>query len=214
MDSEISGEEEKATDSVKRSYESKEIETKPKRRVTWRRAGLALLFILATAVVFSAGYLAVVLWQRYVPASFLAGPNPYENWLVYRSETHGLGPRYPDNWEATEANTSLITFQPKAQQEGEILPKDYVSLSVSSNAARGKTACESDQSACSFFANDIYGERITTPEKEIIFFAKGENDFTLAWNKYGEADYAVIFEEMGKSLRFITEENQEGNENP
>ena len=195
MDPEISGEEEKATDSVK-----------PKRRITWRRVGLSFLFILATAVVFSAGYLAVVLWQRYAPTSFLAGPNPYENWLVYRSETYDLGLRYPDNWEAVEVNSVLVTFQPKPAVAGEVLPKDYISLTVASNANRGKTACENDQSECSFYANDIYGERITTPEKEIIFFAKGENDFTLTWNKYGEADHAVIFEEMGKSLRFITPE--------
>jgi len=213
VDPEISGEEEKGTDPVKKSYEPKEVDVKPKPRITWRKVGRGFLFVLATAVVFSTGYLAVVLWQRYAPTSFLNGPNPYENWLVYRSETHDLGLRYPDSWEATEVSTSLITFQPKIQQEGEVLPKDYISLSVSANAGRGKNACENDQSACSFYANDIYGERITTPEKEIIFFTKGENDFTLAWSKYGEADLAVIFEEMGKSLRFITPETSDA-QNP
>ena len=207
MDPEISGEEEKATDSVKRSYEPKEIEAKPKRRITWRRVGLSFLFILATAVVFAAGYLAVILLQKYFPGSSLASPNPYENWLVYRSETYGLGLRYPDNWEAAEVKTSFVTFHQKAQQEGEVLPKDYVSLAVASNANRGKTACEKDQSACSFYANGIYGDHIVTPESETIFFANGKNDFTLTWNKYGEADHTAIFEEMGKSLRFVTTES-------
>ena len=87
-----------------------EVEVKPKRKITWRRVGLSFLFILATAVVFAAGYLAVILLQKYFPGSSLASPNPYENWLVYRSETYGLGLRYPDNWEAAEVKTSFATF--------------------------------------------------------------------------------------------------------
>lgn len=199
MDPEISLEEEqeeKDSDQVK----------KPNSKITWRRVGLSFLFILATAAAFAGGYFGVWAGQYYFPKSFLTGPNPYENWLVYRIETYSLGLRYPDNWEAAEVNSSFITFQPKPQQEGEVLPKDYLSLSAASNAQRGRTACEEDQAACSFYANGIYGERITTPESEIIFFAKGENDFTLTWSKYGEADYATIFKEMGKSLRFTTSE--------
>jgi hypothetical protein len=185
----------------------------PKRRTIWRKVGFSFLFILATAAFFAAGYFAVILWQHYFTGSFLAGPNPYENWLVYRSENYDLGLRYPDNWEATEVSASFVTLHQKPQQEGEVLPKDYVSLAVAPNAKRGKTACENDQSACSFYANEIYGEQIVTPESEIIFFAKGENDFTLTWAKYGEADYTAIFEEMGKSLRFVTPDENDA-QNP
>ncbi|OGC59538.1 hypothetical protein A2890_01010 [candidate division WWE3 bacterium RIFCSPLOWO2_01_FULL_53_14] len=209
MDPEISGEVEKDIDSDLKPYQPKEIKIKPKRKLTWRKAGLAFLFVLVSAAVFASGYLAVILWQRYFPDSFLTGPNPYENWLVYRSEAYELGLRYPDNWEVEEVNSDFAVFRQKAQTEGEVLPKDYVSLTMAANALRGKTACENDQSACSFHANGIFGDRITTPESETIFFSKGENDFTLAWAKYGEASYAAIFEEMGKSLRFITPEESD-----
>ncbi|MEX0887994.1 MAG: hypothetical protein WDZ67_01310 [Patescibacteria group bacterium] len=208
MDPEISLEEEN---------NPKEDKAKPRRRINWRKIGLGFVLFLATLAVFAAGYLAVILWQKYFPDSFLTGPDPYENWQVYRSETHSLGLRYSDSWEAGEVNANFVVFRQKAQAEGEVLPKDYVSLAVISNANRGKTACENDQSACSFFANDIYGDRIITPESETIFFSKGENDFTLTWWKYGEdgASYASIFEEMGKSLRFVTEETPESeNEAP
>lgn len=198
MDPEISGEEEKPAQVIK-----------PSRKIPWRKLGLGLLFLLATAAVFAAGALAVPLLQRYLPGSFLLGPDPYENWLVYRSETYGLGLRYPVNWEAEEVKPSFVVFHQKPAQEGGALPKDYLSLAVASNAARGQTVCEKDQSKCSFYANGIYGERITTPESEIIFFAKGENDFTLTWHKYGEADFTEIFTEMGKSLRFVTESQNE-----
>jgi len=225
VDPEISGEVEKDIDSDLKPYQPKEIKIKPKRKLTWRKAGLAFLFVLVSAAVFASGYLAVILWQRYFPDSFLTGPNPYENWLVYRSEAYELGLRYPDNWEVEEVNSDFAVFRQKAQTEGEVLPKDYVSLTMAANALRGKTACENDQSACSFHANGIFGDRITTPESETIFFSKGENDFTLAWAKYGEVDkdggagfdsstdggasYAAIFEEMGKSLRFITPEESD-----
>ena len=205
MDPEISLEEEDKEKDAK--------PVKPKHRTIWRRVGLSFLLILATAAVFAAGYLAVILWQRYFPGSFLAGPNPYENWLVYRSENYGLGLRYPDNWEATEVSASFVTFHQKPQQEGEVLPKDYVSLAVASNAKRGKTACETDQSACSFHANGIFGDRSSTPKQEVIFFSKDGNDFILTWFEYGEVDYASIFEEMGKSLRFTTPENTDA-QNP
>jgi hypothetical protein len=118
-----------------------------------------------------------------------------------------LGLRYPDSWEAEEVNPSFVVFHQAAQTEGEILPEDYVSLVVSPSTGREPTACEQDQSACSFYANGIYGDRITTPESESVFFTKEGNDFTLTWSKYGEADYAAIFEEMGKSLRFVTPES-------
>lgn len=189
---------------VIRSYEVKEI--RPKRRINWQKVGRGFLFVLATAAAIAGGYLAVVLWQYYFPKSFLIGPNLYENWQVYRSETYLLGLRYPNDWEVIEVGDSLAVFRPIAV-EGQAFPKDYISLQVSSNKNRPPTACEKDQDACSFFANDIYGERIITPESETIFFAKGENDFFLTWSKYGEADFAVIFEEMGKSLRFTTPEN-------
>ena len=186
---------------------------KPKRRINWRKIGLGFLFVLATAAALAVGYLAVILWQHYLPGSFLTGPNLYENWRVYRSETYALGLRYPENWEASEVDPSLVIFKP-AVAEGETPLKDYVSLRVSSDKNRGETACEKDHNACSFFANDIYGERITTPESETIFFAKGENDFFLTWSKYSEADFAVIFEEIGKSLRFVTEESSGSDETP
>lgn len=198
MDPEISLEEEN---------NPKKVKAKPKRRITWKKVGLGFLFGLITLAVFAAGYFATVLWQRYFPSSFLTGPNPYENWQVYRSETYDVGLRYPDSWEVEEVNPSFVVFRQKSQMEGEVLPKDYVDLTVASNALRGKTACEEDQKKCSFHANDIFGDRIITPESEAIFFSKGGNDFTLTWAKYGEADYTAIFKEMGKSLRFVTPES-------
>jgi len=208
VDPEISGEAEKG-----RPLGGPDL-VEPKRKITWRKVGRAFLFILASVLVFLAGYLAMVLWQRYVPGSFLTGPSPYENWLVYRSENYDLGLRYPDNWEATEVNASLVTFQPKPQQEGEVLPKDYLGLTISPSGSRTETACEKEETECSFHANGIFGDRSSTPEQEVIFFSKAGNDFTLTWYKYGEADYAPVFEEMGKSLRFTAEETPEVNENP
>lgn len=199
----MDSEEEKEKE-VTSSYEVKEIQ--PKRVINWRKIGLGFLFFLATVAALALGYLAVFLWQYYFPGSFLTGPNPYENWQVYRSETYLLGLRYPENWEITEVSKDLMVFRPVAV-EGQTSPKDYVSLRVSSNKNRAQTACEKDQSACSFLVNDIYGERILTPESETIFFSKGKNDFSLTWSKYGEADFAAIFEEMGKSLRFTAPEN-------
>ncbi len=212
---------------VKSSYEVKEIASP--RRIPWRKVGLGSLFVLATAVALATGYFAVLLWQHYFPSSFITTPNPYENWSVYRSEAYGLGLRYPDGWEATEVSLTLVVFRPK-KVGTEALPRDYIDLSVSSNAARAKTACENDRSACSFFANDIYGEQTITPDGEMIFFSRDGNDFGLTLykygeadlastaeggaSKYGEADYASIFEEMGKSLRFTTEGGQEDAENP
>ncbi len=195
---------------IARSYEVKEV--KPKRGVNWRKVGLGFLFFLATITALALGYLAVVFWQHYFPGSFLTGPNPYENWQVYRNETYLLGLRYPENWEASEVSKDLVVFRPIAF-EGQTSPKDYVNLRVSLKKNRPQTACEKDQFACSFFANDIYGERILTPESETISFSKGEDDFSLTWSKYGEADFVAIFEEMGKSLRFITPENTDA-QNP
>jgi len=62
-------------------------------------------------------------------------------------------------------------------------------------------------------ANGIFGDRSSTPEQEVIFFSKDGNDFILTWFEYGEVDYASIFEEMGKSLRFTTPENTDA-QNP
>lgn len=205
MDPEISLEEEE--EKVPEPVEVKPV--KSRRRINWRKVGLGSIFTLATATAFAGGYFGVWAWQYNFPGSFLTGPNPYENWLVYRSETYGLGLRYPDNWEATEVKPSYVVFRQKAQTEGEVLPKDYLNLTVASNAKRGKTACEENKSKCSFYANGIYGDRSSTPNQEVIFFSQDGKDFTLIWNKYGVVDYAVIFEDIGKSLRFTTPEQED-----
>ena len=179
------------------------LEIKPRREFPWRRIGLGLLFVLVTVVVFSLGYLVVLLWQDYFSNSPVS-PNPYENWSVYRSGTYGLGLRYPVGWEVTGASSSLIVFQLKKEAGTAVSPRDYVDLSVSPTGKRTKNACEKDQTACSFYANGIFGERILTPESEAIFFSQGKNDFTLTLHKYGDADFSSIFDEMGKSLRFVS----------
>ncbi len=207
---------------------SEDIGLKPKRRVSWRKVGGFLLFFFGTILAVAVGYLAVFLWQYYFPSSFLVGPDPYANWQVYRNETYLLGLRYPDDWESIEVKEGLVVFRPKAGENQEV-PKDYISLQVFPTAGREQTACEKDLQACSFLANGIYGEKILTPESETVRFAKEGNDFFLTWFKYGGAaksgepgsdsptgggaSFATVFEEMGKSLRFITPETPDA-QNP
>ncbi len=190
------------------STEGKELATVKKPVRWWRRLGIGVLFLAASALAFALGYFGVWAWQRYFPAALGPIVNLYEDWQVYKSETYALGLRYPEGWEALEVNPAFVIFRVKAK-EGEAVLKDYVSLTISSNATRGKTACEDDRSKCSFSANDIFGERFSSPEEEVIFFSKDTNDFTLKWHRYGEVDFAEFFEEMGKSLRFTTLEQSD-----
>lgn len=180
------------------------------RNFPWKKVGLALLLILITAVVFGIGYFAVFLWERY-SISGSSESISTENWKVYKSEVYGLGLRYPADWEAEEIKSSLVIFRPEVG-EGEDAPQEYISLIVASNTKRGETSCEKDQTKCSFYVNEIFGERISTPESEIIFFAQGNNDFTLTLFEYGGLDFTSIFEQIGESIRFVnaSKENTDG----
>ncbi|NIT03739.1 hypothetical protein GTO10_02285 [Candidatus Saccharibacteria bacterium] len=187
-----------------RKVEVEEQKTKGLKKFSFKKIGLIALFVVGTVAAFGVGYAASLLWERVVTLSFEETPKiSYEGWQVYKNETYGLGLRYPIDWEVQEVDSGFVVFRPKVE-EGSTPPKEYVDLKVSSNENRGVTACEADQSSCSFHTNGIFGERISTPEAEIIFFSQGENDFTLSLFKYGEADFLEIFEAMGDSLRFVT----------
>lgn len=180
------------------------------RNLPWRKIGLGFLLILTTAVVFGIGYFTVFLWERYSTSGSSESIST-ENWEVYKSEAYGLGLKYPADWEAEEIKSSLVIFRLEVG-EGEDAPREYISLVVASNTKRGETSCEKDQTKCSFYANGIFGERISTPESEIIFFAQGNNDFTLTLFKYEGPDFTSIFEQIGESIRFVnaSKENTDG----
>lgn len=190
------------------SPEAEEVKKRGFSRVPWRKIGRAALFVFATLIVAGLGYLAVWAWQRYLPFSSEPESLLTESWQVYKSETYGLGLRYPTDWEATEVKPELIVFKPQSV-EGEEGPSEYMDLAVESNENRGITACEEDQIKCSFHTNGIFGERIATPEAEIVFFSHGDNDFTVTLYKYDQTDLLAIFEEMVDSLRFVTGSSEE-----
>lgn len=195
---------------IKEQKESSPDRFRRLRNLPWRKIGLGFLLVLATAVAFGIGYFTVFLWERYSTSGSSESVST-ENWEVYKSEVYGLGLRYPADWEAEEIKSSLVIFRPEVG-EGEDTPREYISLIVASNTKRGKTLCENDQTKCSFYANEIFGERISTPESEVIFFAHGDNDFTLTLFKYGGADFTSIFEQIGESARFVnaSKENTDG----
>lgn len=179
--------------------------------IPWRKTGLGLFVFVLMVLAFLGGHLSM---DWYLRASESAdwqvmNQNKFGSWQVYKNETYGFGLRYPKDWEAEEVKPGFIVFKPQVAEGGEPV-KEYISLAVTSNKNRGKTVCEEDQSQCSFHTNGIFGERITTPETEIVFFAHGENDLTLTLYRYDSSDevwegYVTIFEEMAKSFRFTSE---------
>ncbi len=185
--------------------------------ISWRKVGLAFLLLGLAVILFLGGYL-VGNWCFGEEEVGILHPAAFSDQRVYKNELYGLGLRYPKDWEAEEVTASLITFTPPAastegagegstDQEPATPAREYISLTVSSNALRGKTACEEDQAQCSFYANGIYGARTSTPETESIFFSRGTNDFLFSLFRYECSDeewtdYITIFEEMADSLRF------------
>ena len=182
--------------------------------LSWRKIGLALVLVLLTFLVAFLGYLTIWAWQRYL-APLSGVPDRFDGWQVYRSEVYpadggtsdalsgafSLGLRYPKDWEAKEVKASFVTFIPSG-------PRDYVTLTTQPTSERPKSECEKDKTECSFYTHGIYGEKTITPETETVFFSHEGNDFTLTLFKYGDADFSPIFEEMSKSLRFITEKTE------
>lgn len=205
--------EEKEDLETKGSSSDKEVKSSNDRSFPWKRFFLGFAFFFATIVVAVIGYFSVSAWEFYFTPLEKQPSNLLEDWEVYKSETYNLGLRYPDTWEVTEVNPALIIFKLKKSDETDTVFREYISLVVTSNISRGKTLCEEDQSTCSFYANGIFGERISTPEVEIIFFSRGEDDFTLTLHKYGGTDLATTYREMGESLRFVASDQENDNEN-
>lgn len=186
------------------------------REIPWRKIGLGLGLLTLVALFFLGGYL---LMNWYLQGrSGTDSKSEYADWQAYSNEAYGFGLRYPEDWEVTEANPTFIIFEPGAGEEEEMGEaggteeevKEYVSLVVASNDGRAKTACEEDQSQCSFHANGIFGDRTSTPEMEIVFFSHGESDFSLTLFRYDSSDeawagYKALFEEMATSFRFTTQ---------
>ncbi|MEX1061584.1 MAG: hypothetical protein WEC39_00495 [Patescibacteria group bacterium] len=172
------------------------------RRIPWKKIGFGLLFSLGLLFFLSLGYLGAhygkSYWER------LGGPNIIPPTAqVYRNDTYLLGLRYPLNWQVVEVKPSFVIFSPKVA-EGEKQPREYISLAVSPNASRPKSACEKDPKVCTLVVNNIAGDLISTPDAEIASFSQEKSDFTLTFHKYGEQDFGKIFEEMVKSLRFVS----------
>ena len=172
------------------------------KRIPFRKIFLTLLFLFGLLLFLAAGYFGAYYGKSYLER--LQGPNIIPPTAqVYRNETYLLGLRYPLDWQVTEVKPSFVIFSPKVA-EGEKAPREYIDLKVSSNVGRTKTACEKDQTKCTLVVNEIFGDLTSTPEGEIAFFSKEKNDFTLTLHKYGEQDFGKIFEEMLKSLRFVS----------
>lgn len=213
--------------------------------IPWRKAGLGFLVFGLMVIFFFGGYLSVN-WYLRASEDETKIERKYADWQVYKLCLLGsaraepskseicFGLRYPKDWEAKEVKPEFTIFKPQVvespdtAQDKEEPAKEYISLTITSNKYRGKTLCEEDQSQCSFHTDGIFGERITTSEAEIIFFARGENDFTLTLYKYDSAaevvegynpseakglrrqgesrdSYITVFEEMAKSFRFTSE---------
>ena len=189
-------------------------------KIPFRKIGLGFLFVLATALLAVAGYLGTYFLKDYLGRK----PEQYResNSQVYKSETYNLGMRYPVDWDSQEIKPALVIFTPVVE-EGETPPKEYLSLRAASSAQRPATACEQDPAECSFHANGIFGDRITTPDGESVFFTKNGSDFTVALHRYGgiaESRYTddyftTVFEGLTESLRFTSaaekEEDDQGN---
>lgn len=189
------------------------------RAVPWRKARSGVLVFILMALFFFGGYSTVSWYSQAAEAEPSVTRNKYKDWEVYKNETYGFGLRFPKDWEAKEVKTGFVIFNPQ-KKEGPLLPeategkekavKEYVSLTIASNKTRGKTLCEEDQSKCSFHTNGIFGERTTTPEIESVFFAHGEDDFTITLFKFSDSaeeaeSYVAIFEEMTQSFRFTSQ---------
>lgn len=195
------------------------------RRIPWKKLGLGLIVFGLMMLSFIGGHLLANWYFRAQEFGSALGQK-YADWRVYKlcllgaaqaepSESEScLGLRYPDGWEVNEVSPLLIVFRPESGlEEGEDeegLPKEHISLVTTPSGNRGKTACEEDQNQCSFHANGIFGDRVTTPETETIFSAHGADDFTFTLYRYDVSDevwesYVAIFEEMGASLRFISQ---------
>lgn len=171
-------------------------------KIPFRKIGQVLLFLLATALLGGAGYMGVSLAQEYLGRE--AVEYQKANSQVYKSETYHLGMRYPLDWEVEEVKPTLAIFTP-AVEEGEAKPREYLSLKVSAAGKRGPTGCEKDQAACSFHANGIFGDRISTPDEETVFFSKNGSDFTITLHRYSaEVDFLPVFEGLTESLRFTS----------
>jgi len=176
--------------------------------VPWRKIGWGLLVFGLMVLSFLGGYLAMN-WYLQVSKPKSRIGQEYADWKVYKSKTYGFGLRYPKDWEAKEIKPRFIIFRPQPI-EGSKRPSEYVNLVLTSNKKRGKTLCEEDQSKCSFYTNGLFGERATTPEIESVFFAHGEDDFTLTLYKYDSPaevieNYITIFEGMAESFRFTSQ---------
>jgi len=147
--------------------------------------------------------------RKAVPRSLL-----FSDYNVYKNDVYHLGLRYPNDWSVREITPSVVVFEPPEGQGVEAGSQESVQehavLSIVSNESRAKTACEEDQRQCSFHANGIFGDRITTPETETIFFSRGTSDFTFTLYRYNCSDevwedYVAVFEEMGASIRFTSQ---------
>ena len=204
--------EEKEDLESKGSSSDKPVKSPNDRSFPWRSIFLSFVFFVATIAVAGIGYFLVPVWEFYFAPLGKQPSNLLEDWEVYKSETYNLGLRYPNTWEVTEVNSALIIFKLKKSDESEDVSQEYVSLVVTSNVSRAKTLCEEDQRKCSFHANGIFGELIITPGVEIIFFSRREDDFTLTLHKYGGTDLAATFGEIGESLRFVVNDQENDNE--
>jgi hypothetical protein len=184
---------------------------KNKKRFNWRKVGLWALFVLSTVLVFCLGYFSVSFWDNYFNrGSYLVNGGTNENWQIYKSEDFGFGLRYPVDWQATEVKKSLVIFKPVTGEE-EQTSKEYLSLKITATGSRAETSCEKDQSKCSFYANEIFGDKTVTPDGEIIFFSNRKNDFVFTLHKYGGADLVDTFEDISQSLRFVSGSEEEEN---
>jgi hypothetical protein len=172
------------------------------------------LIALLMALAGFGGFKAAEFWRDRTGTSGET-ENKYEGWSVYKSEKYNLGLRYPSDWTVSVVSVGLIVFRPPQ----EFAAKDHVILSVASGKGRSATACEKDQTKCSFYANDIWGTRATTPETEVVFFSHEDSDFTLTLNKYTTAadtlsSLVSTFEDMAASARFVnpptSDESQNG----
>lgn len=193
--------------------------------IPWRKIGFGLFVFVLMVLAFLGGHFSID-WYLAAREPGLVEEWKYADWQVYKNETYGFGLRHLKDWEVTEVKPEFVIFKPSSAESSDSVQdreekkaiKEYVSLTITSNKLRGsteftlkgKTLCEEDQSKCSFHTNGIFGERITTPEAEIVFFAYGENDFTLTLHRYDSSDevwedYVAIFEEMAGSFRFVNE---------
>jgi hypothetical protein len=176
------------------------------RSLPFRKIGKAIAILFLAGALFVGGYFAVS-WYFWMEQSSPV-ERLYGEQAVYKSASYGFGVRYPESWQVTEVKPRIILFSP-GEEEGKT-PRDYISLVVSSNKGRPKTACEKKLSKCSFYAGGIVGEKSTSPEEEIVSFAYGDKDFTITLHKYSSslekvAQYQAIFEELAESFRFTSE---------